>query len=69
MKKKLLFLTILLCCQKVSFEQNPTYQQKLFYTCKIWGFVKYYHSNVSVCGVNWDSVLIHCLPLVKNAIL
>jgi carboxyl-terminal processing protease len=48
--------------------QNPTYQQKLYYTCKIWGFVKYYHSNVSVCGVNWDSVLLHCLPLVLSAV-
>ncbi len=48
--------------------QNPTYQQKLYYTCKVWGFVKYYHSNVSTCGVNWDSVLLHCLPLVKSAV-
>lgn len=50
------------------FCQNPTYQQKLFYTCKVWGFVKYYHSEVSTCQVNWDSVLIATLPLVKNAV-
>ncbi len=66
MKRILLFFAIIFCIG--SSAQNPTYQQKLYYTCKVWGFVKYFHSNVSVCGVNWDSVLIHCLPLVKNAI-
>jgi hypothetical protein len=48
--------------------QNPTYQQKLYYTCKVWGFVKYYHSRVNWCEVNWDSVLVSTLPLVKNAV-
>jgi carboxyl-terminal processing protease len=66
MKKILLFFAIIICIG--SNAQNPSYRQKLYYTCKVWGFVKYYHSNVSVCGVNWDSVLIHCLPLVKNAV-
>jgi carboxyl-terminal processing protease len=51
-----------------SFSQNPTYQQKLYYSCKVWGFVKYFHSKVSNCEVNWDSVLTHSLPLIKNAI-
>lgn len=41
--------------------------EKLYYTCKIWGFVKYYHSEVSVCNVNWDSVLIDVLPDVRAA--
>ncbi len=35
--------------------------------CKVWGFVKYYHSNVSTCHVNWDSVLLRTLPLVESA--
>jgi C-terminal processing protease CtpA/Prc len=48
--------------------QNPSYQQKLFYTCKIWGFVKYFHSGVSTCQVNWDSVLLSRLPYIKNAV-
>ncbi|MGP8217631.1 MAG: T9SS type A sorting domain-containing protein [Bacteroidia bacterium] len=65
MKKTLIVLGIIICF--VSRGQTPTYQQKLYYTCKVWGFVKYFHSNVSVCRVNWDSVLIHCLPLIKNA--
>lgn len=41
---------------------------KLYYTCKVWGFAKYYHSRVSNCMVNWDSVLLHYLPIVDNAV-
>ncbi len=67
MKKILLSFLFIFSLSSHSFSQTPTYQQKLYYTCKVWGFIKYFHSNVSVCGVNWDSVLIHCLPLVKNA--
>lgn len=46
---------------------SQTMQEKLYYTCKVWGFVKYYHSEVSVCNVNWDSVLIDVLPDVRAA--
>ncbi len=29
--------------------------------------MKYYHSNVSTCNVNWDSVLVAVLPAVESA--
>ena len=61
----LLFIFCLFCMNAMA--QTPTLQQKLYYTCKVWGFVKYYHSNVSTCHVNWDSVLLHTLPLVRSA--
>ncbi|MES2761984.1 MAG: T9SS type A sorting domain-containing protein [Bacteroidota bacterium] len=66
MKKYLLII----CCLVVinGTAQNPTYQQKLFYSCKVWGFVKYFHSGVSTCQVNWDSVLVSRLPHIKNAV-
>jgi carboxyl-terminal processing protease len=67
MKKILLILIVLVWFNNVSMGQVPSNQQKLYYTCKVWGFVKYFHSGVSTCNVNWDSVLIHCLPLIKNA--
>ncbi len=69
MKKLHVILLLILSTTffKLSVAQNPTYQQKLYYTCKVWGYAKYYHSRVSVCAVNWDSVLIRCLPLVKSA--
>lgn len=47
--------------------QAPSLQDKLYYTCKVWGFVRYYHSEVSTCNVNWDSVLLSTLPAVRAA--
>ena len=66
MKKVILFFSLCITCGH-SFAQSPTLQQKLYYTCKVWGFVKYYHSNVSSCNVNWDSVLVSVLPTIENA--
>ncbi len=66
--KKLLFLLLVSFVGTASLAQNPTYQQKLYYTCKIWGFVKYYHSEVSTCQVNWDSVLVRYLPSMQGAV-
>ena len=68
MKKMSLFFLLIKVFSMSTTGQNPTYQQKLYYSCKVWGFVKYYHSRVSVCQVNWDSVLLHTLPLIKNAV-
>jgi len=66
--KKLIVFVILLTFGQTAFAQNPSYQQKLYYSCKVWGFVKYFHSKVSVCEINWDSVLVGNLPLIKNAV-
>lgn len=66
MKKYLLILCCLLTI--VAQAQNPGYSQKLYYACKVWGFVKYYHSGVSTCQVNWDSVLVNHLPHIKQAV-
>lgn len=63
--KKHFLLFIFLFTSLCSFAQSL--QQKLYYTCKAWGFIKYYHSEVSTCSVNWDSVLLHVLPLVRSA--
>ena len=65
--KRWIFLSILLITGTAAFAQNPTYEQKLYYTCKVWGFVKYYHSSVSNCLVAWDDVLLRTLPMIKNA--
>lgn len=66
MKSKILLLTLIFVHS--THAQTPSYREKLFYTCKIWGFVKYFHSEVSTCQVNWDSVLVSHLPAVKNVI-
>jgi carboxyl-terminal processing protease len=66
MKRTLLFILFSVIVL-FAISQDPSYQQKLYYTCKVWGFVKYYHSRVSICQVNWDSVLVSALPLIKSA--
>lgn len=65
--RKLLFLLAALLVYNSSFGQELTYQTRLYYTAKIWGFAKYYHSEVSTCKVDWDSVALAVLPDVKNA--
>jgi carboxyl-terminal processing protease len=66
--KKIVLSIVFILQALFSFSQNPSYTQKLYYTGKIWGFVKYFHSRVSECQVNWDSVLISRLPSIKNAV-
>lgn len=46
---------------------SDDYQGRLYRLCKVWGYVKYHHSKVSACQVNWDSVLLATVPLVKAA--
>lgn len=65
MRKIILILSI--CCIAVYSNAQSSYQERLYYTCKVWGFVKYYHSRVSTCMVNWDSVLVTNLPAIKTA--
>jgi carboxyl-terminal processing protease len=65
---KLVLFIICIFTLNISLSQNPSYQQRLYYSCKVWGFIKYFHSSVSNCQVNWDSVLLKNLPLIKNSI-
>ena len=43
------------------------YYQRLYYSCKIWGYARYFHQNLGTDHVNWDEVLLSTLPLVRNA--
>lgn len=65
--KRYLYIFALLLSSFHCMAQNPSLEQKYYYTCKIWGFAKYYHSRVSNCQVNWDSVLLAALPNVRTA--
>jgi hypothetical protein len=66
--KKNIILWVLLSFYFLAGAQDPSYRDKLFYACKVYGLVKYYHSEVSVCKVNWDSVMLARLPLIKAAV-
>jgi C-terminal processing protease CtpA/Prc len=60
--KKLLILLILAIIPFNLFAQPPTDTEKLYYTCKIWGYMKYFHSEVSYCEFDWNQVLYDIIP-------
>ena len=45
---------------------NETYYNNLYYTCKVWGYLKYFHSSLNTNAINWDNVLIQNLSDLKN---
>lgn len=51
-----------------SFAQtNPQYYDNLYYLCKVWGFVKYFHSEVAKGQIQWDAVLLSSIEEMENA--
>lgn len=65
MKKHLLILILFLF--QNSFSKPISETQKLAVTCKVWGFLKYYHPNVANGNFNWDEQLFKILPKVAEA--
>lgn len=66
MKKGIILILILLF--QCAFAQEKLYEtQKFSTTCKIWGFLKYYHPNVGDGSENWDEQLFAILPQVEQA--
>ncbi len=65
MKKTLLLVLVLLF--QITFSKPITQTQKLAATCKVWGFLKYYHPNVTDGSKNWDEQLFQILPKVEEA--
>jgi C-terminal processing protease CtpA/Prc len=66
LKKTYLFFLVFLC--QIGFTQTQlTETQKLAATCKIWGFLKYYHPNVADGSKKWDEQLFIILPQVEKA--
>ena len=52
---------------QITFSKPITQTQKLAATCKVWGFLKYYHPNVTDGSKNWDEQLFQILPKVEEA--
>ena len=65
MKKTILLLIVL--ATQLSNSQKLTETQKLATTCKVWGFLKYYHPNVASGKFNWDEQLFSILPKIEKA--
>ena len=66
MKKNILFLLIILS-QTVFSQVKFNETQKLAATCKVWGFLKYYHPKVANGDFNWDKQLFEVLPKIEQA--
>jgi len=49
-----------------SYDKPITKEEKLFYTCKIWGFLKYYHPLVAKGSFNWDEKLSNVINYTKS---
>jgi C-terminal processing protease CtpA/Prc len=65
MKNKILLL-LLVVAQTAFGSNNLTENQKLATTCKVWGFLKYYHPNVADGSKNWDEQLFIILPQIEK---
>ncbi|MBW1657385.1 S41 family peptidase [Flavobacterium quisquiliarum] len=66
MQKITLFLFIIFS-QTVFSAAKITETEKLVATCKVWGFLKYYHPKVAGGEVNWDKQLLEKLPKIEKA--
>ena len=65
--KKIIFLLILLITQ-FGFSQNKLSEvEKLAATCKVWGFLKYYHPEVASGKFDWRQQLFDVLPKIEKA--
>lgn len=64
--RKLYIITLLLVFQTLLAETKITETQKLAATCKVWGYLKYYHPNVADGSKNWDEQLFTILPQVEK---
>ena len=65
---KTITLIILVLFFQIAFSQtNLTQTQKLATTCKVWGFLKYYHPRVANGDFDWDKQLLEVLPKVEQA--
>lgn len=66
MKKITLFF--LLIFSQIIFSQTKISEtEKLAATCKVWGFLKYYHPKVANGDFNWDQQLLDVLPKIEKA--
>jgi C-terminal processing protease CtpA/Prc len=58
---RIMSIILLFIFQGCNNEQELTSTQKLYFTAKVWGFLKYYHPQVNEGKYNWDDQLIAIL--------
>ncbi|MFQ6600209.1 S41 family peptidase [Flavobacterium sp. C3NV] len=65
--KKITLFFLLFLSQITLVQAKITETEKLTATCKVWGFLKYYHPKVANGEVNWDNQLLEILPKIEKA--
>lgn len=65
--KKITLLLLLVLSQTLFSQTKLTETQKLATTCKVWGYLKYYHPKVASGKFDWDKQLFDVLPKVEQA--
>lgn len=65
--KKITLLFLIVLSQTVFGQTQLTETQKLAATCKVWGFLKYYHPVVASGETDWDKQLFEVLPQIEKA--
>ena len=65
--KKITLLLLLILSQTTFANLKLTETQKIAATCKVWGFLKYYHPQVAGGKTDWDKQLIDILPKIEQA--
>lgn len=64
---KKITLILLVFSQTIFSTTKISETEKLAATCKVWGFLKYYHPKVANGERNWDNELLQKLPLIEKA--
>lgn len=65
--KKSIILLVLFWFQIVNTQTIHQDSEKLIATCKIWGFLKYYHPKVAAGDFDWNKQLLMILPKIDHA--
>ncbi|MFW0737561.1 S41 family peptidase [Flavobacterium sp. T12S277] len=64
---KITLVLLIVCTQTIFGYAKITQTEKLAATCKVWGFLKYYHPVVASGKTNWDEKLFEVLPKIEKA--
>jgi len=69
MKKVLATILFTFLASIILYSQvdDSIYYNRLYYLCKVWGHVKYYHTEVAKGNVDWDDELLETINEIKNA--
>jgi C-terminal processing protease CtpA/Prc len=65
--KKITLLFLLVLSQTVFAQTKLSETQKLAATCKVWGYLKYYHPQAASGKTDWDKQLFEVLPKIEQA--